>query len=265
MTTPALRARSAFEIIDVSIHLFRQHFATFVMLGAVAVVPVWIVVWNSPLFGLASQMQGNPIASIETPGLPVHFGTVGVLFAGAYLWSFLVGCAFVVAASDAYLLGTVDAVRAIRVALTNVLPLIIAVILWILACILGFIVFFVGLFYVVARYFAVVPAILLEDNGPIEAFDRSRDLSKNSKLRILGTLALTFLLFLIVVGTLQTVVRLLPVSLTAQLLLNGVVGLFVQPVITIVLTMLYYDQRIRKEGFDMEMSAQRLTPAPAAG
>jgi hypothetical protein len=118
---------------------------------------------------------------------------------------------------------------------------------------------------VLARYFGVLPAIVLEGKGPVESFHRSRDLSKDYKWRILGTVVLAFLMFAIVIGTLQALVGLLPVPQTARLLLNAVAQLFVQPIVTIVLTLLYYDQRIRKEGFDLELLAQNLTPAPAPG
>lgn len=263
MTTPPLRARTAFEIIDASVQLFRQHFATFVMLGALAAIPVWLVIVTSPLLGWLNQVQANPLAPATVPVTGVSM--YGLFAPVAYLWSFVVSSSFIVAASDAYLLGTVDAVRALRVALTRAIPLLVALFLWSFAAVFGAMLLIVGMFYVFARYFAVLPAILLEHKGPIAAFHRSRDLAKDYKWRILGTLALTALMFFIIAGTLQVVVQLLPVSFTAILLLNGVVGLFVQPIMTIVLTVLYYDQRIRKEGFDLAMQAQQLAPAPVAG
>ena len=46
--------------------------------------------------------------------------------------------------------------------------------------------------------------------------------------------------------------------------INGVLGAFIYPVITVFTTLLYYDLRIRRDGFDLEVMTKELAAAPAA-
>ena len=123
--------------------------------------------------------------------------------------------------------------------------------------------FLVGAIYVALRYFAVVPAVMLENKGPFDAFHRSRDLSEGFKWRILGTMLLSWVIFLAVLFALQMVVAFTHMAPVAQALLNAVVQLFILPLVSIVVVVLYYDQRVRKDGFDLEVMARDLAPVPA--
>jgi len=253
---PQLRERSAFEIIDISIQLFRRHYATFVMLAALALVPYLIVLWMS---GFMTLMAGvRPIGQFTgfNPDM-------GFLILVTLLWSYVFKGAVIVAASDAYLTGTVDPGRALRVTLARALPLVLAGFLLGIAFMFGFLALFVGAVYVYLRYFAVVPALLIENTGVTDSFHRSRDLSQGFKWRILGTLFLSWVIFWAVAIALQTLVAFLPVTPVARAVVNPVAQLFVSPLVLIVVTVLYYDQRVRKDGFDLEVATSDLAPASA--
>ena len=231
------------------------------MLGVISSVPVWILLFSSGLVGVMGAMQTH------TP-LPAHFTQPNFLLLflfglGAYAWAYVTNGAIIVAASDAYLHDTVEPLQALRTSLGHAPAMLLAGLLFIIPMALGAIVFVVGMFYVMTRYFAVIPAILLEDKGPVNAFHRSRDLSQGFRWRIFATAALAWVICLIVLYTLQTVAGLLPITPVGIALVNAVVGLLVTPLVWIVITVLYYDQRIRKDAFDLEMMAQQLTPAPA--
>lgn len=257
---PHLRQRTAFEIVDVSIQVFRRHYATFVMLVALGAIPTWIVLWLSGFMTFLSTY--NPAA-----GLPTSAFDVGTFawFPITWFWAWVVRGAVVVAASDAYLTGIVDPARALRVGVSKALPNILVGILLGVAMFFGMFAVLIGAIYVYLRYFAAVPAVLLEDKGPVDAFHRSRDLSQGSKWRILGTLFLTWVIFWVVVVLLQVVLALVPMVPLARVLVNAVAQLFVAPIMSIVLVVLYYDQRIRKDGFDLEVMARDLAPVPAQG
>jgi hypothetical protein len=45
------------------------------------------------------------------------------------------------------------------------------------------------------------------------------------------------------------------------LVLESVLQIFIYPFIYVVMTVLYYDLRVRKEGFDLELLASSLQPA----
>jgi hypothetical protein len=255
--SPQLRQRTAFEIIDVSIQVFRRHYASFVMLVALGAIPSWVVLYAS---GFMTMMSSNP--AVGLPNGAYNLGTFW-WFPITSMWAWVVRGAVVAAASDAYLTGDLDPARAIRAGLSKALPNIGVAILLGVAMFFGAIALLVGAIYLYLRYFAAVPALMLEDKGVLDSFHRSRDLSEGFKWRILGTLLLTWIIFWVVVILLQVVLAAVPMAPIARLLVNAVAQLFVAPLMAIVLVVLYYDQRIRKDGFDLEVMARDL--APVAG
>ena len=93
---------------------------------------------------------------------------------------------------------------------------------------------------------------------------------RGRSVAFLGTLLLTGLIVLVVqflVGfALAFVIPGIRTNPNAATLVSYVVGIFIYPLVTVVITLLYYDLRIRKEGFDLENMAKELgfaSPAPA--
>jgi membrane-anchored glycerophosphoryl diester phosphodiesterase (GDPDase) len=117
--------------------------------------------------------------------------------------------------------------------------------------------------YLLLRYFAILPAILLENQTVTDAFHRSRDLSLGFKWRILGTMFLSWVIMFVVIALLQTVFVFVKLPPLAAQLVSAAASIFIGPLITITLTVLYYDQRVRKDGFDLEVATRDLAPAPA--
>ncbi|HEY7675764.1 MAG TPA: zinc-ribbon domain-containing protein [Candidatus Methylomirabilis sp.] len=126
------------------------------------------------------------------------------------------------------------------------------------------------------RLFLVTQVIVIEDMRGVEALRRSWKLMQGNETR-----AFLVSLFGAVVGYIVSLVLRLPTSILAGLnpgpamaVVDGVVGGIAQivsvPFVSIPFTLLYYDGRIRKEAFDLEMMARNLgapgRPAgPAAG
>ena len=111
------------------------------------------------------------------------------------------------------------------------------------------------------RYSLAVPACTVENLKAREAIRRSIELSKGARARIfmLGLLALIIQLgltgltqgFFIVVGIKHQGV--LPVWMSvAQQFLAFLTNTFVGPIYATGFTLFYYDQRVRKEGYDIE-------------
>jgi hypothetical protein len=266
MTTaavPQLRERSAFEIIDISIQLLRRHYATFVMFMMLASFPYWIVIWMS---GLMSIMTGTTTLGAATPIAPnVAFNpTLILLVPLTWVWGFVFRGAMIVAASDAYLNGVIEPGRALSAAVSKVLPIIGASLLLGIGCgVVALPTLFIGVVYLLLRYFAILPAILLENQTVTDAFHRSRDLSLGFKWRILGTMFLSWVIMFVVIALLQTVFVFVKLPPLAAQLVSAAASIFIGPLITITLTVLYYDQRVRKDGFDLEVATRDLAPAPA--
>jgi hypothetical protein len=122
----------------------------------------------------------------------------------------------------------------------------------------------VGFVYAVLmtlRYSLAVPACTVEDLKARAAIKRSIALSKGSRGRIFMLLLLTVIIHFGLVGvTLGAFIVIaikhhgdLPVWMrVVQQILSFLVNTFVQPIYATGFTLFYYDQRVRKEGYDIE-------------
>jgi hypothetical protein len=112
-------------------------------------------------------------------------------------------------------------------------------------------------FWVLARYFAVVPAIVLEEAGTLRSFSRSAELSHGRKWHILGTLVLvTIIYYLLVLGV--SLIGAVTGNFVLQTTISSVGAILVYPVVAITEALLYYDARIRSEGLDIELMTDAL-------
>lgn len=117
---------------------------------------------------------------------------------------------------------------------------------------------------VYTRWLFAAPTVILEKLGPVQALRRSWRLVRGSTGRVFGITLLVGLITGILsaaVGALLSVVtqagddnlRLILEQLAALL-----VAVLIQPISFIVVVLLYYDLRIRREAFDIEMLAATL-------
>ena len=102
--------------------------------------------------------------------------------------------------------------------------------------------------YLMICWIFALPAALLEGLGPIAALSRSWGLVKKNWWRVLG---ITFVVALIS-GAISAILGMIPVVGT----LLGTI--LVTPIYTIAGTLLYYDLRVRKEEYSLEVLASEL-------
>jgi hypothetical protein len=121
------------------------------------------------------------------------------------------------------------------------------------------------------RFSLAVPACVVEDLKARAALRRSVELSQGSRGRILllGILVAVIQVGLVLLAQMVFIVMavkqhgLIPVwARVLQQVVGFLTNSFIGPMYSIGLTLFYYDQRIRKEGFDIEwmMQAAGLTP-----
>jgi hypothetical protein len=129
------------------------------------------------------------------------------------------------------------------------------------------------------RYSLAVPASVVENLKARDALRRSVELSKGARGRVfvLGLLIAVIQIGLVLVTQLVFVVMafqhhgLLPAWLQVlQQMVGFLTNSFIGPMYATGLTLFYYDQRVRKEGFDIEWMMQAAgmtvpTPQPPAG
>ena len=236
----ALRPRKATEIIDAAFEVYRRNPIHFLLVAAVIRVP-WLIVQIIVI----APIQNDLVAAL-VPSMLIGLGT---------LFTTLLMAGWVVQlASDIYLGHPTDAFESLRRMASRIPAVFIAALMQTVSISLGLALFLFPAIWISAMVFAVIPAVVLERLGPFKAFDRSGDLSKGVKGHILGALGIIALIWFISKGA-GLLAELLP---TAPLQLTGaaLVDMLVYPLFGIATTLIYYDIRIRKEGFDLEMMAK---------
>jgi hypothetical protein len=182
----------------------------------------------------------------------------GALIVGVWMSFALMSAVIITCASQAYLGDTVDVATAVRRALPRLHRILIAAILRYVMLFLGAMALLVGAVYVVARFFALMPVIMLEDADIGTAFKRTSDLSNGRKWHILNALGLVAIIYWILsVGV--SAFGLLLHNFVLQIAIGALYTILAYPVIGITEALVYYDARIRSEGLDIEMMAGELT------
>ncbi len=254
----APRVRGASEILDAAMQIFRRHAAQFLTIAAIGYVPFFVVQL------LVTRTFVTPFgpASIMATQSPV-FGLFGIV---AIVWFAFLEGALINAASDAYLGRPIDIAAVFRRAVPSIVGLAVAMLLKGIMLGLGFIFFILPFFYFLGRYFAVQAAVVIEHIGPVEGMHRSAVLSKGIKGHIVATLLLVFVIYVLlyavagVIGAGLFAATRTPV--VAQVL-GALAAILVYSIAPIVQTVLYYDARIRKEGFGA--AGEPVARGPMAG
>jgi hypothetical protein len=146
-----------------------------------------------------------------------------------------------------------------------------------LRVLLGFILLIVPGILWMLSYAVTVPVVMMEGTKARESMQRSRDLTQGERGKVFGVMFIVGIIgFLpaMAVGALCRVI--LDVDsqsgVLIQEMLSNLVSLFIWPLGIIGAILLYYDFRIRKEGFDLEMlgrvfaeQTESAPPVAAAG
>lgn len=223
---------------------------------------------------IARRYLGQPISVLEA----YNFGArrlsalliVGVLVAiltivvGVVLIGIYFGGLFLVVSIATTQSGTRAAVAAILALLLMLLLLIVAMIVFAM---------------IALRFLFVTQAVVLEDHGPIGALRRSWQLIRGSFWRVLGIVVLLVILVQIVMG-IPVIIMTMVLSFTLggaadplqnyllrqsiTVLTSYAAQILVLPIYLSAYTLLYYDLRVRKEGYDLQLRAAHVAN-PTAG
>lgn len=245
-----LRPRTGPELIDASFNFVRANFAPLLGLVALAQLPVVIGTLFTPV-------APDAVMKFWASHIPqvVAFYVVAI-----WIWA-IMGCAFVFMTGDliegrpAHISSALARALKRGFAAGGVLFLKYLVLwLWTTLFILP------GL-WAFARYFAVMPALALENLGPLEAIRRSKALARGVNGRVMAVAGLPLVAYVVFANIIQQV-----------LLTLGGYSVLVRAVATLSTTLLYpfavmpgillyYDQRIRREGLDFQLDAAPPTAA----
>ncbi len=278
-----LRPMNFGEVLDASLSIFRRHFGLFLQLSVVVMAaPLAVFVFFTTR--LATDFMIRPIAAVLT------FVPVILVY---YLASLVLTAATVRVISDSYL-GREPRFRdAIGLGLGRIWPLFLvglgkSVLLGLIIVGLGIVgavlvpitkaapavgalgvaaLVIVGawfLIYVACGYGVTTPVVVLEDlPSAFDAFARSWELTRGAKLRVLGFALVAFLLFnsipsLVLQAIAAAVQERSPLIGVPVLVVAHAVPMLLLPIISCVFTLMYYDLRVRREAFDLQILGQQL-------
>lgn len=255
MAAPSLRPRSATELVDAAFQILRAHYGQLVVCSAIAYLPMLLL--RLFVIGDTTRFLNGDSAALRSGMLLTSLWTV----LGSLVTYSLMSAVLVVMTSQAYLGDPVDVGSAVRRVVPKIFPVLAASflrsVLVILGIFPGVLLLFTPMFYVVARYFAVIPAIVVEDAGTFGSFSRSSELSRGRKWHILGTLVLvTVIYYLLVTGV--SMIGAVVGKFVVQTMVSSIAAILIYPVVAITEALLYYDARIRSEGLDIELMTDAL-------
>jgi len=266
----SLRPLSVGEILDAGIKVFTRHWKPLAGMVAILTGPVYIV-YVLLIASIDAELLdvNGAFSTSSTTSTTDADATLIVGFALSYLLLFITFLvAFVAcfkAVSDAWLGAEPSIGRSLRFALRNsfkagVLGIVggIVVMLGLFACIAP------GIWIGIA-WCLCFPALLFERIGPFKALNRSFSLVKGRwwatfLLWIVGYLLVSIIGAIVQFGLLgigeavasdDTIV-----AAVATVIGSTASAAVTYPFLAAVLTILYFDQRVRKEGFDLQLQAE---------
>lgn len=297
----AIRPLNLGELLDGAFKLFIANWRTIVVVAGVFLVPLQLLsayLQRDLLGGGLLEMMRDPAATqmfgeAGSMGedwaillglaqslviLPLITGAVSAVVAASYLggsleagaalaagvrrwWALIASWILLIVAS---MLSLGLAVGVVALVAAGGVPLALTVVLGIVMVLAG-----VGASLAVASLFAVAPAaIVVEGLGPVQGLRRSARLLRPRLLPVLGTLTvaslLVFVLSMVLGGIPQFAGMMAGDRLGWVLVAVGGIaaGLVTTPFLAIVLTLLYFDGRVRQEALDLRLTADRLSQDP---
>lgn len=294
MEAPQLRPLGVGDIVDRVFALYRSRPLLYIAISAVPYL-LFILVLAVVTFALAGTFAGlarlaGTLAAGDAPD-PTQLATAIVPFSGYVLFVIVAAVlilstqttALVCAMSGRYLGRPITLGEAFRAGVraaprvigTGLLIFLALVVLWLvlavvmvasqqtIVVVVGGLVGLVGTFYLLASTLTAPVVATLEGAGPLTAIRRSWSLATGNRWRILGLQ----LLLLVINGVISAVVSAVFVTTligdatlrtVAQQLVNAATTILWAPVEWGTFAILYYDLRVRREAFDLQLSAEAL-------
>lgn len=299
----AVRPLNLGELLDGAFVLLVANWRSILIVTAIFVVPMQLLsaYFQRQMLGTGLlEVFTDPTAAelwLETGGTGGDLATLLSLVNGFFLVPLVIGVVVAVVAAS-YLGGAAQPREALATGLRRwwaliaswfvlivaaILPLVVAgVVLGLVAGagLPGGVIVLVGVVLVLAAFAALlgigslfaaaVPAIVVENLGPLSGLRRSAWLLRPRLLPVVGIVVVACLvisLLSVALGGIPQVAGLLLGDRYGWVLVavGGVLaGLVTTPLLAIVLTLLYFDGRVRREALDLRLSADNLSATGAA-
>ena len=268
---PELRPLSIGEILDVAIKIYLRNAWTLFRVVLVVVAPVEIV---SALIQ-ASAANDTDTATVSSHDLALYLSAIGAAAVLGILANTVATGASFKAVADAYL-GEQPAWRSsLRFAFARLHSILWITLLGGIATVIGFVFCIVPGIYLWIAFAVAVPVLLTEGVKGTSALGRSRALVRGRWWGTFGVVLLGTILAGIVSAAIGGLAGLAAgttdANTVAGFLVNSVSGtlgsMISTPFTAAFVSVLYFDLRVRKEAFDLQLLAERigLTAPPEGG
>ena len=270
-----LHPMTAGDILDGGFRLLKANLRTIVLVAAAFVIPLNLIaafLQRNTLGGVGFvRLLSNPaLMDPETMRAGQRsqlVGTLILLFVGLFITP-VVGGAITRIVASSYLGLQCPPREAFRVVLRRYWALFGAFLCVHLLELAGAIGCLVGALFVMALFVTTTPALIVEGLGPIRAMGRSIELARSRYWPTLGIALLAGFIANFVAGIIGTPFQwgalLIGMRAGWPLYAIGTIvpALVTTPFVSIVATLIYFDGRIRQEGFDLQMMAANLANGP---
>lgn len=251
------------EILKRTLYLYRENFA---LLAGIA-FPGWILIlFSGSMLGKVTLVNIPQVSSDEIPVVDIiKTGLVSVLAMNMIFFILLfMTAAGTIAISKRILGEKIKAGQSYKNVLNRIFPLIGSLVLASFVMGFGFVLPMIGIlvgsfFYV--RYNLVPQVVMLEAEGGIGAMKRAKGLISEYFKKAAILLAPPLILQTIIMVSIYRVIQIIPYSSLALLviaLMTITVGTLTEPFKILISTLLYYELRITKEGYDLEIMEKEL-------
>jgi hypothetical protein len=294
-----LRPLGIGDVIDRVFGIYRARAIALFILGLilfVALVLAWIVL--SFIFAFSSQSTfqrlsgptNDPAAILANPAFLELVGGLFLYFIVGWLITLPVGAVFTGAVIDAaaaahlghdrslaqsfgvgfrsslriFFAGVLATIAVTLIAVVfNVASSLVdnGIVLFVLFCLYSFV-----QIYVQASWFVSPVVATIERQGPIASLRRSWQLSTGFRWRIVGLVVLIIVLFMVLLFLMLFVIGVIVAANQTAGAIAIFIALFAavplwMPLFFGTMTVLYYDLRVRKEGFDLQLATEALPRA----
>jgi hypothetical protein len=268
---PELRPLSIGEILDVAIKIYLRNAWTLFRVVLLVVAPVEIV---SALIQ-ASAATNDSDTTLTSHDLALTLSAFGAATVLGLLANTVATGASFKAVADAYLGEQPTWRSSLRFAFARLHSILWITLLGGIATVIGFVFCIFPGFYLWIAFAVAVPVLLTEGVKGTRALGRSRALVGGRWWGTFGVVLIGTILAGVVSGAIGAVARVAggtsDAGSVAGFLVNSVSGtlgsMISTPFTAAFVTVLYFDLRVRKEGFDLQLLAERigLTAPPEGG
>jgi hypothetical protein len=272
VSSTQLRPLGVGEILDVAIKAYSKNARTLITIGAVVGIPFELLSGLIQLSTVSSSDQLSGVFTLQTGSTNVDYTRARV--AGAAV-TFLIGAivtlvltaATVKAVSDAYLGSTPSVRDSLRFAARRIGSLFWLYLVLAIGLTVAFICLFVPAIWLYVAWSVATPVLLIEGLGGTAALRRSFRLVRGRWWPVAFTLVVARFLVSFVSGVVLALFLIVPHAIDRPSILLAVIGstiagavavAVVQPLEAAIITVLYFDLRVRKDGFDVALLAAGL-------